>query len=259
MPKYSQVRPPIPAGIKTLIRVESGNQCSICGTTSPLEFHHIDENRENNTEENIILLCKNCHGKFHKKEISTEEIVYAKLNTKNRLLDRNKRFYVNLICKVTDFLYLENWNVINQMIGTDHCVTIPILNNFECIAKEIRHIHFPTDGFYQDIYESLLNISQKISDLISFFISKKYANQIGYLHDKYYLDRSWKGLRFYSPDEFKKRNLLDIEWEKGLALEYMALCKAIHNFQESIWNVLDFEYMDRVYIKSNFHYYLYHE
>ena len=46
------------------------NKCSICGwneinlTTnkSPLEIDHIDGNSENNTENNLILLCPNCHS-----------------------------------------------------------------------------------------------------------------------------------------------------------------------------------------------------
>ena len=28
-------------------------------------FHHVDQNRENNTFENILLLCEQCHCKIH--------------------------------------------------------------------------------------------------------------------------------------------------------------------------------------------------
>ena len=43
------------------------NRCSVCGYEEgpdSLEVHHIDENRENNALENLIVLCPNCHRKL---------------------------------------------------------------------------------------------------------------------------------------------------------------------------------------------------
>ena len=41
--------------------------CQLCGSTKKLEAHHIDKNRENNSLENLIVVCKKCHwGIFHK-------------------------------------------------------------------------------------------------------------------------------------------------------------------------------------------------
>ena len=43
-------------------------KCEMCGQTTwlnnpiPLEVHHIDGNRHNNTIENFQLLCSNCHA-----------------------------------------------------------------------------------------------------------------------------------------------------------------------------------------------------
>ena len=45
-----------------------GKQCHMCHNTThnghpiPLDTHHIDGDRSNNTLSNIILLCKNCHA-----------------------------------------------------------------------------------------------------------------------------------------------------------------------------------------------------
>jgi hypothetical protein len=47
-----------------------GNKCSICGWSQinpntgrvPLEIDHIDGNSENNNEDNLRLLCPNCHA-----------------------------------------------------------------------------------------------------------------------------------------------------------------------------------------------------
>ncbi len=44
------------------------HKCESCGLTTwldkpiPLELHHIDGNRNNNTLENFQLLCPNCHA-----------------------------------------------------------------------------------------------------------------------------------------------------------------------------------------------------
>ena len=49
-------------------------KCEICGIDSwlgnkiILEIHHIDENRQNNTLDNIIVLCPNCHSQKHNKK-----------------------------------------------------------------------------------------------------------------------------------------------------------------------------------------------
>lgn len=43
------------------------HKCSVCGQAEDidvLEVHHIDENRENNNVENLIILCPICHKKL---------------------------------------------------------------------------------------------------------------------------------------------------------------------------------------------------
>lgn len=56
--------------IKTYIFNKYNNKCAICGWNkinpytkhSPLEIEHKDGNYKNNDEENLILLCPNCHS-----------------------------------------------------------------------------------------------------------------------------------------------------------------------------------------------------
>lgn len=56
--------------IKKYIFEKYNNKCSICGwskinpftKTIPLEIEHKDGNFKNNSEENLILLCPNCHS-----------------------------------------------------------------------------------------------------------------------------------------------------------------------------------------------------
>jgi phage FluMu protein Com len=42
-------------------------QCANCGENQNLHIHHVDFNRNNNDEENLILLCKDCHKFIHSK------------------------------------------------------------------------------------------------------------------------------------------------------------------------------------------------
>jgi len=46
--------------------------CQICGWNSEirvLEKHHIDRNKKNNVEDNLLLLCPNCHSIEHYKAL----------------------------------------------------------------------------------------------------------------------------------------------------------------------------------------------
>lgn len=56
--------------IKTYLFKKFDNKCAKCGwgetnqytNKIPLEVEHIDGNYKNNNEENLILLCPNCHS-----------------------------------------------------------------------------------------------------------------------------------------------------------------------------------------------------
>lgn len=56
--------------IKTYLFNKYNNKCARCGwgkinkytNRIPLEIEHIDGNYKNNNEENLILLCPNCHS-----------------------------------------------------------------------------------------------------------------------------------------------------------------------------------------------------
>ena len=56
--------------IKRYIYEKFGQRCSLCGWDTkhpitgkcPLEIDHIDGNSENNTEDNLRVICPNCHA-----------------------------------------------------------------------------------------------------------------------------------------------------------------------------------------------------
>lgn len=65
--KYEESRPSIPADLRRSVEVESGHCCAIkgCNEHTYLEIHHIDENRNNNRQDNLILLCDKHHKMAH--------------------------------------------------------------------------------------------------------------------------------------------------------------------------------------------------
>ena len=55
-------RVPIGSKLRREIYERADNCCQHCGHSFSLDIHHIDENPANNNKDNLILLCKNCHG-----------------------------------------------------------------------------------------------------------------------------------------------------------------------------------------------------
>jgi len=67
--------------LKKKIRDRGGNKCQVCGLSNEesknlwgksLIVHHIDEDKKNSNEENLIPLCLSCHLKYHQRGIKIE-------------------------------------------------------------------------------------------------------------------------------------------------------------------------------------------
>lgn len=48
-----------------IIRKEDMKECYFCKSTKHLCRHHIDKNRENNSKDNLVIVCRSCHAKIH--------------------------------------------------------------------------------------------------------------------------------------------------------------------------------------------------
>jgi len=59
-------RAPIRAATKHQLNAQFDTACGICrsGTSSQLVIHHIDNDIQNPTLQNLLLLCENCHADF---------------------------------------------------------------------------------------------------------------------------------------------------------------------------------------------------
>ena len=62
----SKRRPKPPPNLINNVLYKCARTCCVCRHRgAPIEVHHIDEDPENNTETNLIALCRNCHGEAH--------------------------------------------------------------------------------------------------------------------------------------------------------------------------------------------------
>ena len=80
--KYDNTRPRLSAEVERAVKVEAGHECAIkgCSEHTYLEIHHINENREDNRIENLILLCDKHHKMSHASVIDRKSLKeYKKL------------------------------------------------------------------------------------------------------------------------------------------------------------------------------------
>jgi hypothetical protein len=73
-------------------------KCLLCGFDKIVEIHHLDKNRRNSSEDNVIGLCPNHHGMLHNLKYREEIIdqlneIFAKENRKT--LDKTTLFHKN--------------------------------------------------------------------------------------------------------------------------------------------------------------------
>ena len=66
-------RPKIPDAIADKILVDCRHRCCICGHEA-VQIHHIDGNPLNNSYENLIPLCPNCHSRVTSRAAGVRQI-----------------------------------------------------------------------------------------------------------------------------------------------------------------------------------------
>lgn len=66
---------PLPPAQRVRIRTESTyrklvkDSCELCTRKDSLDVHHIDGDRKNNNDTNLITVCSSCHGRVHSKNL----------------------------------------------------------------------------------------------------------------------------------------------------------------------------------------------
>lgn len=83
-------------GLKAKIRKRDDNKCQICGEWQEdkditFNVHHINYNREDLDELNLITLCKSCHGKTNSNREDWERHLSVFLILSNNLIINNNK------------------------------------------------------------------------------------------------------------------------------------------------------------------------
>lgn len=68
---------------RAIVLQQAKGQCELCGRLA-VEVHHIDENKANHALDNLLAVCKICHGQLHTSYVSTQAATIRK-TTRDRL------------------------------------------------------------------------------------------------------------------------------------------------------------------------------
>tara|TARA_B100000678_G_scaffold286979_1_gene292676 strand:- start:1509 stop:2198 length:690 start_codon:yes stop_codon:yes gene_type:complete len=77
-------RKTIPYKTKALLQKEINSTCPFCESldVDHFQIHHIDENLENNSKDNLLMLCPTCHSKITKGDITMDQVKNCKTKLK---------------------------------------------------------------------------------------------------------------------------------------------------------------------------------
>ncbi|WP_161782362.1 HNH endonuclease signature motif containing protein [Methylobacter tundripaludum] len=119
---YENERPYIPAEIKRQVMTEAGHCCSVQQCSEHIvEIHHIDENRENNDPNNLILLCDKHHKLAHQRIISRMDLrKYKELLTQPVIIKKSisSEHDCKVLIKINDIFPYETILLIkNEIFG----------------------------------------------------------------------------------------------------------------------------------------------
>ena len=149
---YEEVRPTIPAELRRKVNVEAGHECSVkgCSEHTYLEIHHINQNREDNRLENLILLCDKHHKMAHANIIDRKALKEYKL-----LLQES-----------------HNQEIMNRFESLEKLITEKISEKSHLIEEMTKE---------KDIDDKLKKISPDRNDILRFVLTQvtisHYENQ----------------------------------------------------------------------------------
>lgn len=193
-------------------------ECEQCHNTIwlnspiPLEVHHIDGDNENNSLENLQLLCPNCHALTttfsKKKKVSDEEIVKVLLESETihqALIQLNLSTCGTQYDRIRKIINQNNITKFNKDFIENFCIdcgAIIMINSTRCVScsnkkkEENSSINELTREQLKKLIkeESFVQIGKRFS--VSDNAIRKWC-------DKFNLPRTKKEINSYSDEEWK--------------------------------------------------------
>lgn len=244
--QYTDKRPSIPAEIKRKIEVDAGHQCTIknCYEHTYLEIHHINENREDNRIENLILLCDKHHKMAHANKIDRKalkeykkllnELKYSKIQTHetvlNNKINNNDSFYNNLVIDFGNQIKNIGFQWLNSLPQADWALKIDEYNKLYSLLNWLKSRDWTVNNS-----NSTLNFSfQKLFENISLTL-KTFELHLTAIGDYYVTEKFYKSVDFYSDQ--KLRGDLEKQYDVHIYKLIDLTCEVAKNFNEVFRNI----------------------
>lgn len=145
--QYDDKRPNIPAEARRTIEVDAGHKCTVknCNEHTYLEIHHINQNREDNSIDNLILLCDKHHKMAHANKIDRKALKEYK-----KLLNNSD---INEIKFLNNLISIELDNEYNLIDTGDNLISLVQDIIFESKSQNDFNIKFFISKNEDDIKE----------------------------------------------------------------------------------------------------------
>jgi hypothetical protein len=255
--QYNGKRPNIPADITRIIEVEAGHQCSIknCCEHTYLEIHHINQNREDNSLDNLILLCDKHHKMAHANIIDRKALKeYKKLLQHYEPIVTNKlnnssNFYSNLSIEFGNKIKDIGFQWLSNLPRTDWALKIDEYNKLYSLLNWLNSRDWIVNNS-----NAILNLSfQKLSKSINLTL-KTFESYMTTVNGYYVTEKIYKHSNAYFNQELKTQ--LEKQYDNHIYNLIDLTIEVAQNFNEvfrAIRKEIDSDFLSDVGIIANLH------
>lgn len=207
--QYHEKRPNIPADIKRDIKVKAGHACTIknCMEQTYLEIHHINQNREDNRIENLILLCDKHHKMAHENKIDRKalnkykDLLNIQIQHHETMISNNSDFYNNLINEFERKVLEIGFDWLETLPEVDWSLEVKTYDKLYSLTKWIRSRDWIDNN---DLKTSFENLSLSIEETLEFF--ERHCKHMDDGNKQYYIiDKFYKQVDCYTDFELREK------------------------------------------------------
>jgi hypothetical protein len=167
--------------LKKKILERDNCKCVLCGSNKVLQIHHIDYNKDNNIDENLVALCRSCHYKTNNKRLEWMEFFinntisnYIAIHNGTKISNIEHKHYEGLVYNLEvkgDHSYagkgiiFHNCVIIDDILGTvDNPMVLTELEKAErMFNQEVMNI--PNPGCPLIVYGTAIDYSDLLFKL----------------------------------------------------------------------------------------------
>jgi len=259
--QYDDKRPNIPADIRRRIEVDAGHQCTIknCNEHTYLEIHHINQNREDNRVDNLILLCDKHHKMAHANKIDRKslkeykkllnmQIQHYKPMASNKL-NNSDNFYSNLTVDFGNKIRDIGFHWLHSLPDADWALKIDEYNKLYSLLDWLDSRDWTANNSNTTLKFSFQKLSKIINQTL-----KTFELHLTTVNDYYVTEKFYKSVDFYSNQ--KLRTQLEEQYDahiyKLIDLTF-EVAKSFNEVFRDIRNEIDSSFLSDVGIIPSLH------